>query len=678
MATEMNGTNRQRVEKIIEKFVAFLDNHQWVVRVNTVSFFTEKMWECVVVRHFGDVAREIVQLTETEMARLPAGQLPPPKDGERELCAIHEFINECVDHRLENSGVLCEVDSVLSQLTQTVGKKDHEQRDDSQNQERSSSSSVVQPKALMNIKKSHEVEEMSRFTAKLAGIHELQKVVDIGSGKGYLGQYLSLQHGLDVIGIDSSDTNTHGARDRSHKLQKKWAGISQHSMKIQQSSSKFENPKEAFREIYTKRTHKLKNMQRFLNCPDNTCEPSVEKDSSGSQGLKNMPGQSESTSEGLTSQMVNVLPISQSECSSSDVNQGLLNMHQPDSQSPGILTSTEMTDSNDGSGLSEDLQQIDLYSNDDQDSLPEQKSPVYTYSQTNHNTHKKEKKRTTPEAVESTAAFSTSSHGKNNTTKNGSRFCSVTAFVEPSTSLASVVSRNSEEAEQENEVPFMLIGLHTCGDLAPSTLRLFVHNDTARVLLNVGCCYQKLSEEFETGGWHVPETKPEACGFPMSHFLRSKGIKVTRPARMLASMAADRIATSQVVPAMGLFYRSVLQVLLRDHYRLPTMSENVGKLAPKCRSFLEYARKALKKLQFDDSKLSDVEISAYAERYQPYFCQLQALNQLRVALSPTIEGLFMLDRLCYLQEQKSVRSAALVRLFDPVTSPRCYAILATR
>ena len=44
----------------------------------------------------------------------------------------------------------------------------------------------------------------------------------------------------------------------------------------------------------------------------------------------------------------------------------------------------------------------------------------------------------------------------------------------------------------------MLTGLHTCGNLAPNIFRIFLANPHARVLCNVGCCYQMLTEEFWT------------------------------------------------------------------------------------------------------------------------------------------------------------------------------------
>lgn len=45
-------------------------------------------------------------------------------------------------------------------------------------------------------------------------------MIDVGSGKGYLCSFLSMQFNLQVFGIDSSSTNTHGAQERNRKLKK--------------------------------------------------------------------------------------------------------------------------------------------------------------------------------------------------------------------------------------------------------------------------------------------------------------------------------------------------------------------------------------------------------------------------------------------------------------------------
>jgi hypothetical protein len=40
---------------------------------------------------------------------------------------------------------------------------------------------------------------------------------------------------------------------------------------------------------------------------------------------------------------------------------------------------------------------------------------------------------------------------------------------------------------------FVLAGLHACGDLSPTLLKLFANCPTACGVISVGCCYMKMS-----------------------------------------------------------------------------------------------------------------------------------------------------------------------------------------
>ena len=51
------------------------------------------------------------------------------------------------------------------------------------------------------------------------------QVVDIGSGRGYLGCHLSLMYQIPVVGIDSSASNTGSAAERTRLLRKHWCGL---------------------------------------------------------------------------------------------------------------------------------------------------------------------------------------------------------------------------------------------------------------------------------------------------------------------------------------------------------------------------------------------------------------------------------------------------------------------
>lgn len=47
--------------------------------------------------------------------------------------------------------------------------------------------------------------------------------------------------------------------------------------------------------------------------------------------------------------------------------------------------------------------------------------------------------------------------------------------------------------------PFCLVGLHTCGDLGSTALRLYAEIPTARALCIVGCCYHHITESHDNG-----------------------------------------------------------------------------------------------------------------------------------------------------------------------------------
>ncbi|XP_023605530.1 methyltransferase-like protein 25 isoform X3 [Myotis lucifugus] len=221
----------------------------------------------------------------------------------------------------------------------------------------------------------------------------------------------------------------------------------------------------------------------------------------------------------------------------------------------------------------------------------------------------------------------------------------------------------------------LMVGLHTCGDLAPNTLRIFTANSEIKGVCSVGCCYHLLSEEFENPH---KECTQEKWGFPMCHYLKEERWSCGRNARMSACLALERVAVGQGLPTESLFYRAVLQDIIKDCYGITKCDRYVGKIYSKSSSFLDYVRKSLKKLGLDESKLPEKMIMDYYEKYKPRMNELEAFNMLKVVLAPCIETLILLDRLCYLKEQEDIAWSALVKLFDPVKSPRCYAVIALK
>ncbi len=83
----------------------------------------------------------------------------------------------------------------------------------------------------------------------------------------------------------------------------------------------------------------------------------------------------------------------------------------------------------------------------------------------------------------------------------------------------------------------LLCGLHTCGDLSSTMLRLFSSNPSIGIVCNVPCCYHLLTEEFDQQG---EDNNEEHYGFPMSSCLKSQKTHIGSVARMAACMVSNQ------------------------------------------------------------------------------------------------------------------------------------------
>ena len=63
--------------------------------------------------------------------------------------------------------------------------------------------------------------------------------------------------------------------------------------------------------------------------------------------------------------------------------------------------------------------------------------------------------------------------------------------------------------DSSGEGKFIVVGLHTCGDLAPTLLRLFSQSSEVVAVALVGCCYMKLTTNHMT----TPQEGQEMVGY---------------------------------------------------------------------------------------------------------------------------------------------------------------------
>lgn len=102
----------------------------------------------------------------------------------------------------------------------------------------------------------------------------------------------------------------------------------------------------------------------------------------------------------------------------------------------------------------------------------------------------------------------------------------ITEFITPSTDFNALAKEHFPDLSTEST--FHLTGLHTCGNLASACMKIFVANPNLKLLTNVGCCYNLLTEEFRESEFSIDkwDTISNTCqanpGFPMSNFLRCK------------------------------------------------------------------------------------------------------------------------------------------------------------
>ncbi|XP_061225352.1 probable methyltransferase-like protein 25 isoform X2 [Neopsephotus bourkii] len=572
-------------ESTLRRVSRFLELALPLCRAHTVEFYTRGLWDRLVEPRPAAVLEALRRpLAEASGA---AGERWDDDtfsnvfcENSEKLINVHLFALAAKYCSLSNLGVCIPLEDILEAL-----------RGENQG------TTGIKTDEFMNNKKSHEVQVMSELVVNIANYCGIKQVIDIGSGKGYLSSFLSMQYNLKVYGIDSSNINTNSAHERNRKLKKHWRAYqSRGKTNLKSESLEKANGRPVESEIKCKAIDgKPLNNDSSLQSQDQmaiqdlvpfcgftgiaTCEMSKQTEA-------DLVGGTQSDENRLSEEVLailNILPADAVEVSSSQCNWGELCEEEKAQRKMASL-----------------------------------KAKVSKSSESN-------------------------------------LYFPLTSCITAETELSDIIT-DLEDC--------MMVGLHTCGDLAANTLRIFTAKPEIKAVCSVGCCYHLLSEQFE----NQEECPKEVWGFPMCQYLKDKGWCCGRNARMSACL----------LPTESLFYRAVLQVIIEEIYGITKSDRHVGKTFSKSSSFIDYVRKSLKKMELDDSKLPDRCIMDYYEKYKHRMNELEAFNMLKVVLAPCIEVLILLDRLCYLKEQENISWSGLVKLFDPVKSPRCCAVIALK
>ncbi|ERL89579.1 hypothetical protein D910_06944 [Dendroctonus ponderosae] len=215
-----------------------------------------------------------------------------------------------------------------------------------------------------------------------------------------------------------------------------------------------------------------------------------------------------------------------------------------------------------------------------------------------------------------------------------------------------------------------LVGLHTCGNLTPTCLKIYNECDSIRTICNVGCCYHHLTEEF-------PKAPSNKIGFPLSAFLKNKECAIGRGARMVAAQSIERILDSKDQPNRSIFYRALFEIIKNQHSQAECLKEKqVGRFRKPIPLFLDYVQKASKRLEMP-LEVSETYINALLAEFEHRSDEIDLFYLIRAMLAPVVESLIILDRVLFLLENEHYNSF-IVQFFDPVLSPRCYGIVSIK
>ena len=101
------------------------------------------------------------------------------------------------------------------------------------------------------------------------------------------------------------------------------------------------------------------------------------------------------------------------------------------------------------------------------------------------------------------------------------------------------------------------------------------------------------------------------------------------------------------------------------------------KMERRCTSEIDYLKFGLERHGFERWRHpGDEVLTGYLDRFRPDRRKLLTFFEFRCCLGALVETIVLLDRFLFLLESDDVVSeAALVQCFDPVVSPRCYALI---
>ncbi|XP_071846027.1 methyltransferase-like protein 25B [Apostichopus japonicus] len=546
----------------------------------------------------------------------------------------------------------------------------------------------------VKIKKRHEIQTLADIIHKTCKLSKVRRVVDVGGGLGHLTRLLSVGYGLKVMSIEAAGCHVNGAAKVDRKVEvlmekRKKKGILD-LPKL--SASPLQPPVHIVcninPDISVKEFVKIVN-QHMSEEQDSEGLDQVEDKSEGSctgDSFEGYESSEKDKSEGV--KMNEVMKVT---------GDGSLSANKPvppqSRLSPDNSKETHCREMTDKTSLHSSTEPIlKLFSSNDQ-----------TAQVTNRNRKISARSQEVPAENERIVKVDQNREDDTNLTysqrflpdaespdqsvflSNDSTLCESEHLGRPDLADTDVnVLSQIKSTNSEGNAAFTLIGLHTCGDLGPTILRLFIRCREAKVLALVGCCYMKMQyvqpiKELDMMNFHE-------AGFPMSDWVKSLcGSPLTFEPLELACHFFDNYYQRLKDNDPNLIfqaYRAMLEILIQKEepdlvkmhagfIQIKKATGSVKKLHGM--SFQCYANAVFRKLGLTFDPLTAHQLE---ELHRPHWGRLIIFHSLRLCLAPIVESLILIDRMLYLLEN-GVESQ-LTAVFDPFISPRNFLLQATK
>jgi len=207
-----------------------------------------------------------------------------------------------------------------------------------------------------------------------------------------------------------------------------------------------------------------------------------------------------------------------------------------------------------------------------------------------------------------------------------------------------------------------LVGLHTCGDLGPTIVRLFAESSKVTSLQSVGCCYMHIKKSFPLSQYLKNTLNPTT--FNYTNFeLACHAIETYK----------DRLKNPLDLEQLKVHCRRALMesILMNKSDKLKHKALKPVKRHQEL-SFAEYALKATENLP-KEFQVTNEEVDKWSPKENQWF-RVVAMYTLRLLFAPLLETVLLLDRCEYLFEMG--QDCTLAPIFDPRLSPRNFVILS--